>query len=602
LVNFVIVVDPDVKRRSLFIEAIEPILPPVDGLVTCTCSKEDFCAIWAAVPSAPVSYVVDNKGVAVIWGEAIRGPGSERIDATQLRYLWDNPADSLPEEFDGFFAAVVYKPKLGLIVGADILGIFPIYYYATDDVILVGSSPELFRYHPSFRMKFNPAGLVGILLTNSLFDGQTLLHGVKRLSAGHLLVWYPGGSPKEVRQYEIPLSTKYFDLSFSAQLDILDKALDKAIARHVTPSNRYGLLLSGGLDSRMLGGYLKQKGIDAVALTDGLRTDLNMKCAIAVASTLGFQHSLVNIGFDEYPFYANLKAKWGHLANGFNGIMFSGFYLHLRKLASRIVTGLLCDSIVGGSHISWACSASDATMSVESFLTRINSYGFRPNILKKLLRHEIFDDLVSDTLARIRKVYQNYSKLEFQRAWCFDLYHRQRFYIGSNAWLLSFGAWPVSPVVDRQLLEVIGGMPVTTLMNRRVQEELLCKRFPELAKLPLDRNSYNTAPLRPTLLQRFHADFMQLLYGAARARHVVRALIGERHYYSRMFDFNGLGWRAIRQQAEPYRDRLLHLFNKDVFEELLPTPDVTIRFGNRIVEASGLKLLLGFLLWSRDHL
>lgn len=602
MVNFIIVVDPDVKRRSLFIKAVEPKLPPVHGLVTHMCSKEDFCAIWAAVPSAPVSHVIDHKGAAVIWGEAIRHPGSERIDADHLLHHWDNPADSIPEDFDGFFSAVVYRPKFGLIAGADILGIFPVYYYATGDVILIGSSPELFRYHPSFRMKFNPAGLVNILLTNCLFDGQTLLRGVRRLASGHLLVWSSGGSPKEVRQYEIPLSAKYFDISFSAQLNILDKTLDKAIARHVPPGNQYSLLLSGGLDSRMLGGYLKQKSRDVVAVTDGLHTDLNMKCAIPVASTLGFHQSLVNVGFREYTFHANLKAKWEHLANGFSGIVFSGFNQHLRKLTSRIVTGFLCDSIVGGSHISWAYSPSDGTMSVENFLTQINSYGFRPNILKKLLRHEIFDDLVSVTLARIRKVYQNYSKLQFQRAWCFDLYHRQRFNIGGHLWLLSFGAWPMTPVVDHQVLEVIGGMPVTTLMNRRVEEELLCKRFPELAKLPLDRNSYNTAPLQPTLLQRLYAGSVQLPYRSIRVQRVVRALIGERHYYCRMFDFNGFGWRAIRRQAEPYRDRLLHLFNEDVFEELLPSPDVTIRFGNRIVEASGLKLLLGFLLWSKGHL
>jgi hypothetical protein len=42
-------------------------------------------------------------------------------------------------------------------------------------------------------------------------------------------------------------------------------------------------------------------------------------------------------------------------------------------------------------------------------------------------------------------------------------------------------------------------MPVSTLANRRAQVALLCSRFPELAALPLDRNSDETRPLEPGL-------------------------------------------------------------------------------------------------------
>ncbi len=85
-------------------------------------------------------------------------------------------------------------------------------------------------------------------------------------------------------------------------------------------------------------------------------------------------------------------------------------------------------------------------------------------------------------------------------------------------------------------------------------------------------------------------------------RDSVRKLKGEHRYYFRIYDFNGPGWVAVRRQAEPYRERVLHLFNRDVFDELLPGPDVPLRFENSITEASGLKSLLGLLLWSREHL
>jgi asparagine synthase (glutamine-hydrolysing) len=586
MANFVVVIDSDIERRSRFIKTIEPLLPLVEGLITTKCSIGDFCAIWASQERAPISHKADNQSAAVIWGDAING-ASERIDATQLRHLWGNLTDHMPDALDGFHAAVVYHPDEGLIVGADLLGLFPIYYYAAGDVVLVGSSPELFRYHPTFRMEFNPAGLVGILLLMNMFDGQTLLRDVRRLAAGHLLRWRSGALPKEVQQYELPVSARYFDLPFSAHVDLLDQALDEAITRHVPSSQRYSLLLSGGLDSRMLGGFLKRSGIDVEALTWGVPTDFDLRCATAVARTLGFRHHT-----------AELCVKWEHVANGLSSPAYWSDHLHVRELAPSIVTGYVMDPIVGGGHIMWAYSSSDRSLSFETFFARANCFGIQPNILKKLLRREVFGDLVQETVARIKTVYESYSELESQRPWCFDLHHRQRFYVGIVPWMLSFGAWPVQPVVDRQVLATAGGMPAAALAGRRAQVELLCRQFPQLASLPLDRSSFNTRPLRPRLrylLWEFLQGPLRRLQEQTNLKDHPRL---ERRYYHRTTGFNGPGWMAIRRQADPYRERVLDYVNKDVLDELLPAPDVPWP-----EEAGfGLKSLLGFMIWSKDHL
>ena len=602
MANFVVVIDPNVERRSRFVEKVTPILSPVDGLANATCSAGDFSAMWAAEKRAPVSHVADDKGASVLLGEAINGPGSERMEAASLRRLWKD-ADSHPRlVFDGFYAAVVYHADFGLAVGADLLGLFPIYYYSSEDVVLVGSSPELFRHHPSFRMEFNPRGLVGILLTMHIFDGQTLLRGVHRLAAGHVLVCGPDAPPKEVCQYELPVSNRYFDLPYSAHVDILGRTLDEAVTRHVSVGKTYTQLFSGGLDSRMLGGYLREKGVDVVALTLGLRSDIEMKCAIPAARALGFESRTANIGYEQYPFCADVQAKWEHVASGFNFMMNWGVYPHLRELEQEVVAGFMMDAAVGTTWIEKAYVPSSDTASFDAFFSHVNLWGFRRDILKKLLRREVFGDLVEETFSRIRTVYEGYSELESQRAWCFNLHHRQRFHVGGMAWGLAFGAWPTLPALDRGVLEAGGGMPAATIGERRAEKELLCKRFPQLAGLPLDHNSYDPEPLRP----RLRREIVQHLYCQLKPLRVLRDSIrrrkGEHRYYFRIYDFNGPGWVAVREHAEPYRERVLHLFHKDVLDNLLPGPDVPVPFGNSITEASGLKSLLGLFLWSNEHL
>jgi len=602
MANFVTIVDPDAERRTRFIETVKPLLSLVEGLQVASCTIGDFCAIWASQEETPISQVADEAGAAVIWGDAISGAESERLDAARLRDLWrKDPALHLPPPLEGFHAAVAYHPGSGVVVGADLLGLFPVYYYTVGEVLLVGSSPELFRHHPAFRTGLDLAGLVGILLTMHSFDGRTLLQGVRRLAAGRLLVWRSGSPPQEVEQFTLPVSDRYFHLPFQAHVRLLHQALEAAAVRHAPPNGRYGLLLSGGLDSRMLAGYLRGDGVAPVALTLGLPTDIEVRCAIPVARTLGFEHHIVDVAFEQYPQYADLQARWEHMANGFNNIMNWGVYPYLRALAPRIVVGYLMDSIVGGSHIHWAYSPTDNTMSFERFFDRINRWGIRPGVLQRLLRREVFGDLVQETVARIREVYEGYADLESQRAWCFDLHHRQRFHVGGGTWALSFGAWPVLPAVDRQVLETVGAMPAATLADRHAQQELLCRRFPRLARLPLDRNAYDTEPLCPRLRHLLVRGLSRQL-GLHRLHWSWERRNGERRYYYRLYDINGPGWVAVRRRAEPYRERVGHLFNQEVLTEILPGPDQPLQVRDGIIDASGAKSLLGFLLWSKDHL
>jgi asparagine synthase (glutamine-hydrolysing) len=574
----------------------------VNGLQLGSCSQGDFSSLWAAAPGAPISQVADSEGAAVLWGEAIPGPGPERIDAAGLREQWQGVMENPPEAYDGFYAGVVQDRQRGLIVGADLLGLFPVYYCAVGGGVLIGSSPELFRHHPEFRMELNPAGLVGILLTNGLVGGQTLLKSVQRLLPGHLLVWRAGSSPREVRQYQIPVSTRYFDLPFGAHVEILDQAMKAAIQRHVSGGKRHGLLLSGGLDSRLLGGYLREKGTETVALTLGLPTDIEMQCAIPVARTLGFRHRTAEIASDLYAQNAPLYAEWEHLTGGFNGVIRWGFREHLRALESDVVSGVALDSAIAPHLLYGGGSAESRGVSFRKLFDYYNRWGIRGDLLERLLRREIFRDLIPQTIAQVQAIYESYSDLDSKRAWCFQLHHRARLHTGSMAWQFSLGAWPVLPVLDRQILASVGGMPIATIGERRAENELLRKKFPELAALPLDRNTYDTEPLKPRLRHLLASYLSHRLTVSRRLMLPKHKQNVERRYYYRIYDFNSPGWVAVRNAAELYRARTFDFFERNVLQELLPGPNVALRFEDGIVDASGLKMLTGFFLWSKNHL
>lgn len=177
-----------------------------------------------------------------------------------------------------------------------------------------------------------------------------------------------------------------------------------------------------------------------------------------------------------------------------------------------------------------------------------------------MLLKEEYSGLIPETLRKIKKIYESYPEFEFQRLWCLGLHHRMRIFVGSIIWLLSFGSWPVLPFTDHKVLETTGGMPIEALVNRSAIKELLCRKFPNLARLPLvavDRSNelYDTTPLTPTPRQR---GWQQIIgnggiWRSKEARYLPHLLIialrGERRYYTRRGSINSPGWKAERKSA-----------------------------------------------------
>jgi asparagine synthase (glutamine-hydrolysing) len=595
--NFLILIDPDLDRKRQFLATVEPLLPPIEGLTITSCDRGEFAAIWAAHPKAPISWTADEQSAAIIWGTAFMPERSYHLQVSELAHYWSKAHPSEYPAFDGYYVALTYHPQTGLTLGADILGTYPVYYYTSQEITLVGSSPELFRHHPCVQTDFNPAGLVGVLLTNGLANNETLLKNIRRLDAGHLLIHSLGQWPQEIQHYSIPEGKHceaYSQLSFADQIDLLETTLDQAITQQTTESSRYGLLLSGGLDSRTLAGFLRRQQVPVTALTLGHEADLEVICARAVTQQLGFSHQFAEITRQDYITHSLLSPRWEHLAGGFSFTAGWGVNQYLRPVSHRVMAGYSLDLVLGGP-------APDRLflnpLSFDTFFAKgVQAWGFTPDILTRLLNPQVFGGLVHATLDKLQFKYDNYADTTFRRALRFKLHHRQRFHVGMSAWRMSFSAWPVLPYLNQQLLEVSASIPAATLDSRNAQKALLCKAFPELAQLPLDRNDYSIQPLQAAE----SADPMQTLQQQWRR---IQAKAGyERRFYYRTLDINNPGWRAIRQQADSLRPFAEHLFNPEQLNLLLPATHHTLRSSNPIAGNAPLRNLWGFFLWAAHHL
>jgi hypothetical protein len=175
-----------------------------------------------------------------------------------------------------------------------------------------------------------------------------------------------------------------------------------------------------------------------------------------------------------------------------------------------------------------------------------------------------------------------------------------RFHTGGPLWKHTFGSWPVIPFVDRSFFETVGACPLALLASRRLEQLLLINRFPVLAAIPVDRNTFYDLSLDPRLRDRIRVElrerFIQSLVRLSGGRWRRK----ERRQYHRSHNFNGSTWRSIRRSVEPDRSLAYQLFDRKTLDELLPPAEAAWQGENSIEPAAGMKSLLGLVAWLRE--
>jgi asparagine synthase (glutamine-hydrolysing) len=596
MAHWIATIDPSPDRRAQFIQRAQRELSSFYGSPGRTFEQADLAMVSWAQSWEPFDYTDSTQGVSFIWGHAMQR--NQHISRSpDLGTLWRTLPQEMPLPLEGIHAAFQYRVDGSWVASADILGTMPVYYYRGEDYVIVGSSPELFRAHAAFQARLDPVGLVGILLTNGLVDGDTLLQGVTRLGAGNLLYGCSGNAPRELIQYRPAVSDRHFGASYQENFERTQEVLQDCFARHLSVDRSYGLILSGGLDSRLVAGIAKQQGIEAVGFSFGSRDDIEMQCAIGVAKSLDMRHRILPVRMQHFVEYAEDECKWKHLACGFSSLAFYEPIADAEKVRGGMLSGYVMECVLGADHVSWAGEQPDQ-MSFDKLFKRINRWGISVESVQRLLSKVIGAEGVDEVKDRLEKTYNSYSGLECQKPWLFDLYHRARYHTSRVMGLHSHWPWPVVPYIDTRMLDLMGGMPYDHVQHRKMQYDLLTRRFPNLARVPIDRNAFNMKPLLP----RYGRQTDRVVYKLRELFYRWTQTSKERRFYYRVYDFNSPGWGAVRIAAEPHRNKALQVLDKATLDEILPRPGERLEVRDGIIDSSKAKLLTGFLLWSGSYL
>jgi asparagine synthase (glutamine-hydrolysing) len=352
------------------------------------------------------------------------------------------------------------------------------------------------------------------------------------------------------------------------------------------------VLLSGGLDSRLVAGYAHRlRGGDVEAVSLGSAGQFDAEFAREVAHRLGWRHRSIDIDTSQFGRHAVLQVRHEQLTGSFWDLSFWQGATALHQGDPSILTGFCGNNVL--EPLRHAPRATRFTFA--GVLRSCNKYGFSPETLRTLLRVDRVAERTAAVIEQLEREYDSYDCEPFQKVLMFDLTHRARFLVGMVAWRLSWGPRPRLPYADPAVLAMSLALPIEAFRGRALQRTLLRRRFPELARLPLDTASYFTRPLMPSLGDRVRHLGLMLYQGLVSHR--------ERRFYHAVFDLNGPGWRSVRAEAEKGRPLVASVFDPEALLRHLPPPAAHVDIGaaDFFQEGSRKKSLLAFLLWASER-
>lgn len=155
------------------------------------------------------------------------------------------------ERLNGMWAFAIWDPRDGrLFLARDRLGVKPLVYAEVPGGIVFASEIKALTASGLVARELEPAALPHYMSFFAVPEPYSLVHGVRRLPSGHSLVADAHGV-RERRYWDCALAEED-DRGARAYRDEVAGLLEDAVARRLVSDVPLGLLLSSGIDSRLV--------------------------------------------------------------------------------------------------------------------------------------------------------------------------------------------------------------------------------------------------------------------------------------------------------------------------------------------------------------
>ena len=270
--------------------------------------------------------------------------------------LYEEFGQDFVRRLNGSFVIVIFDTQnRKMIVTNDRYGLRPFYFAKNGDKYLFASEVKAILRDRTFEKRINHEAVADFFAFEKILGDKTFFKGIDALPPASVLVLSKG--KLSIRQYwdfEFEEEHDYGEEYYSENLvRIFKKAVERRM-RARSQSNRIGVNLSGGLDSRSIVAAIDKKFYPICTFTYGVKGGDEARIAEKVAKKLGTEHKFFELKPDDLAHFAEMGV---YLTDG----MCSCYHFHWMSLLKRmkedidvVFHGLALGILLGGSYLNRA--------------------------------------------------------------------------------------------------------------------------------------------------------------------------------------------------------------------------------------------------------
>jgi len=451
-------------------------------------------------------YLYNNDMIKIfMYGEIFNDEvaNSHPIDFIADRY-GKLGADFVKHLNGSFIIVIIDDLQDCIIIANDRTATRPLFYFSDGKVLYFASELKALLRIPSLRKEISQAAVASFLTAGYYLNGLTLIEDINTLDNASIL--YLKNGQISFRQYwNYTFEEAPMDRGWSYYQKILAELLHVAVKRRTRTDHRYGILLSGGYDSRgILGCYLEAQKDQAVTTISWGRTrDIPYSdCAVAqhVADTLGTNHIFYQLNPEGFPQHLY---DFVYLHDGLTDAC--GNYPESVKIFQRIREELAVQIILRGDEcFGWVSTAFDQksvfkTLGIENFE---DLDCFRPLFRDDnwFVLRMVYQQLLDDISSRCH-LKELHNRKDF-----FYLDQRLRYYLNPLNSLKSVEVEVRNPYIDNDILDFVSKLPVRyrkdKALYKRTVKQMFRPFFSEVA-IQSDAIDWNYSIKQSSILREF---------------------------------------------------------------------------------------------------
>ena len=227
-----------------------------------------------------------------------------RSDTEVILRLYEEYGAARFADLNGIFAFAIYDARSGeVILARDHFGVKPLYYAFSGGRLIFASEVKAILTDPEFSADLDYEALHTFLTLRYNPSPQTLIKGIYKLYPGHTLRAGAMGQPR-VEQYWDWRPVTRRGVSEADAIEEYQHLLERAVRRQMVSDVPVGLLLSGGIDSAVIGVLMQgatEERIKTFTIGFAGRGGYNeLADARASAALIGSEHHEMVLSKEDY--------------------------------------------------------------------------------------------------------------------------------------------------------------------------------------------------------------------------------------------------------------------------------------------------------------